>query len=193
MGKARDLKKVIKANQGGNMNDFRSGLKAAMLVLMIISGVIYLSGIDALAGESFNLYKGAWFDIKYPSDFRVRPSMRSQSMPGKYNSVFFVSPDKKVEFYVYSPQWSGDANDIELDERTEKASPAEVQKKDGREITYYTITAKDGSYTRAYQQTVSNEGSVKWVIGLKYRSAADYQKYKGAYLKFKGSLQQYAD
>ncbi len=144
-------------------------------------------------GITWNIFKGGWFNIEYPTDFTVRPSIISPTNNGTYDSAFFTSPDNKVEFYMFSPQWSYDAKDIAINEKTETASPAEVQKKDGREITNYTITAKDGSYTRTYQQTVENEGSTKWVIGLKYATQKDYDKYKAAYLKFKGSLKQFAD
>jgi hypothetical protein len=68
------------------------------------------SGVALAAGKNggvYKLYKGAWFDIMYPAGFTVRPSIKSSTSAEGYDSVFFASPDGKVEFYISSPQWRG--------------------------------------------------------------------------------------
>lgn len=175
----------------------RQALKCAALLFMLLFSFYYMASGVALAAEKndagFKLYKGAWFDIMYPSGFTVRPSIKSSTSAEGYDSAFFVSPDGKVEFYISSPQWRGSNDDIAIDEKTEKKVEEEVQKNKGRKVTFYTISAKNGSYTRTYQHTTENDGTVEWVIGIKYAGQKDYDRYKNAYLKFKGSLKQYAD
>jgi len=55
------------------------------------------------------------------------------------------------------------------------------------------MSLKNGSYTRTYQGTSESDGTVEWVIGIKYSGEKDYDRYKSDYLKFKGSLKQYSD
>ncbi|PNE25736.1 hypothetical protein BHU16_00355 [Tannerella sp. oral taxon 808] len=53
-------------------------------------------------------------------------------------------------------------------------------------ITYWTIGAKDGSYTRSYQEV--RQGEKMHVIGIHYTTQKAYNKYKKQYLAFKASL-----
>lgn len=60
-------------------------------------------------------YRGAWFEVKYPSDFTAQGSMGSGSAEDdQFDSAFFTSPDGEVEFYIFSPQWGGESTDIAL-------------------------------------------------------------------------------
>jgi hypothetical protein len=68
-------------------------------------------------------YTGAWFRIQYPSTFTVRPSLHSETTDRGYDSAFFTAPDDSVEFYVFSPQWTGEPTDIALRPATEWAWP----------------------------------------------------------------------
>ncbi|GAB4435563.1 MAG: hypothetical protein OHK0011_18730 [Turneriella sp.] len=45
-------------------------------------------------------YRGAWFEVKYPADFKVIPSLQSRGMPDEFDRAFFESPDKSVRFYI---------------------------------------------------------------------------------------------
>jgi len=134
------------------MKNFRAISGYIAIVLIVFSIAVCSSGADAAAagkGEGeFKTYKGAWFEIQYPADFTVRPSIKSSGGDGKYDSAFFASPDGKVEFYVFSPQWKGDAGDIDLDEKSEEMVSTETQKTKDRAVTFYTIRARNGSYTR---------------------------------------------
>ena len=138
-------------------------------------------------------YEGAWFTIKYPSDFTVRHSMRSISSAEGFDSAFFISPDGLVEFYVFSPQSDGRPSDIEIRPQSEFLIDSDIREfKDKTEILY-TIAAKDGSYKRSYREVKQYGGSVNWVLGIKYTSQRAYQKYQQAYVRFKKSLNQFAD
>ena len=58
-------------------------------------------------------------------------------------------------------------------------------------MTFWTIGAKNGSYSRSYQET--REGDAMHIIGSRYTTQKAYNKYKKQYLAFKASLEQFAD
>jgi hypothetical protein len=102
-----------------------------------------------------------------------------------------------MQFYLFTPQWAGEAPGIALDtaREIEISRKSEAGKSSGAAGTYTwtTIAAKDKSYTRTYQDFLAGDGSIHWVIGMNYRDDAALQKYKAAYAKFKGSLRQFGD
>ncbi len=113
-------------------------------------------------------FEGAWFEIEYPSDYTVRPSLESESADG-YDSAFFTSPDEQVEFYVFSPQWGGNPIDIYPMLGETKTIDREESEGEGKSFTWYTITIDDNRYTRNYMEV--REGEATWTIGLKYPDA----------------------
>ena len=141
---------------------------------------------------AFRTYKGGWFEIEHPADFDVRPSLAS-NMPERYDSAFFDSPDGSVSFYICSPQWSREPTDVALVEDSEVLEAREVMTLTDGTRTYLTIAAKDGSYRRSYQETELHEGSVRWVVGIRYRDKSAYDQHLASYLRFKKSLVQFAD
>lgn len=159
-------------------------------VVVVLSCYITATCVAREAGMQLRSYCGAWFSIDYPAGFRVKPSLKSSSGQG-YDSAFFVSPDGRVEFYVYSPQWSGKPIDAALNAKTERIVSKKVSVRKSSTITWTTITAKGGSYTRSLVDTIDD--STRLVFGIKYSSSKSYGKYKKSYLAFKKSLRQYAD
>jgi hypothetical protein len=144
----------------------------------------------AVAGaESFKTYEGAWFDIRYPASFTVKPQQQCASGEG-YDAVSFLSPDGLVEFYVYSPQWSGEPQWIHRRPGEQQASYSR-QTVRSRTITY--VTRKGPGYLRSYADTRDAMCNTRWVLGYQYQNQAAYNKYRPLYLKFKQSLRQYAD
>lgn len=138
------------------------------------------------------VFLGAWFEISYPADFIPAPSLPSRTADG-WDSAEFISPDGRVSFYVYAPQWGGEPTDIALDSRREALVSEKRAKQNGREIRWLTICAQDGSYCRAYQDTTARQGTVRTTLGIKYRDEEARRRYLPAYLKFRNSLQQFAD
>jgi hypothetical protein len=136
-------------------------------------------------------YNGAWFDIKYPSNFLAKGSLKSSTSDG-FESAVFKSPDNLVEFYVFSPQWNGEAIDILLDSK-EKLSSSKSQINGNVETKWWTIISVNGSYSRSYQQKYNESQNKKWIIGIKYKNSSALEKYKKKYALFKSSLKQYAD
>jgi len=137
------------------------------------------------------LFNGGWFDIQYPSNFIAKGSLKSKTADG-FESAIFKSPDNLVEFYVFSPQWNGEANDILLTSN-EKISSSKFEVNGEIETKWWTISAKDGSYQRSYQQKINKSQNTNWIIGIKYKNSLALEKYKKEYAFFKKTLNQYAD
>lgn len=149
----------------------------------ILIAVALLVTIQATA--QLNIFRGAGFQISYPNSFKTFGSQKSTQSNG-LESAFFPSPDNQVEFYIFSAQTMGIANDIAV-KPNEKQGPIETQKGGTKQIKYWTITAKDASYERTYQETLDANTGEHWIIGLKYKNQAAFNKYKSDYLAFKKS------
>ena len=141
---------------------------------------------------SYSTFKGAWFDIEYPSTFKAENSLKSYTNSEGFDSAVFTSPDGKVQFYVFSPQWSGEPTDIKVVEG-ERIKETSEEKKNGLFVKRWTVEANDGSYRRSYEETSENVSHTNKVFGVKYATEADLEKYREEYLHFKNSLIQYAD
>jgi hypothetical protein len=141
---------------------------------------------------SWKTFQGAWFTIKYPADFAAKPQEKSPTGKG-YDGALFVSPDGQVEFYVNSPQWEGggvgwiDATPGEdiVDTRT--------QKDGSKETTKVTLAGPGRKYLRMYEDTTDRTEKTRLVFGFRYPDNATRDAYRERYLKFKASLEQFAD
>lgn len=160
------------------------------LALFLLTMLVFGSIPAGASQGKWLSYKGAYFEIKYPAGFRVRPSQRSDNNP---DSAFFTAPDGSVEFYVFSPIWNGEPRDIEINEATESYVSQDKQEKGGIKIRRMTIRAKDGSYLRSVEDTENTNTNNRTVFGIKYRDQTVYNKYRQTYLTFKKSIKQFAD
>lgn len=163
-------------------------MKTKILFLVFL----FITLPDLYSESKYRTYRGGWFEVDYPKQFTVQPSIPS-SMDGKYDSVYFQSPDKKVKYYIYSPQWSGDAKDIEQDLKLEDEIDTKTSTKNGFNYRWFTFRAKNKSYSRSYMETTNEENTTKLIVGIEYRTQKDYEKYKKDYLYFKKSIKQFAD
>jgi hypothetical protein len=140
-------------------------------------------------------YMGAWFKVDYPASFSVIDRQASSSLPDRYEAASFVSPDGLVEFYVFSPQWRGDAEWVKLlpgEHEVERST----EQTENRRRTHVTLVGPNDSYRRSWVETVellAGEPNTNHVFGIKYANQAAYDKYRRLYLQFKASLIQYAD
>lgn len=157
--------------------------------IAILSTLVWTWSAAVNAGQ----FQGAWFDVWIPDDFQAAPSLRSATDPDGVESAFFRSADHQVEFYVFSPQWDGEPTDIALDPARERLSASETKDLADTTVTWYTIDALDGSYSRSYQDRRSTLEHTRTVLGVKYMSKAAYARYKDAYLQFKRSLRPFTD
>lgn len=157
-------------------------------------GIIKKQSPDLQLSESMSwkLFQGAWFQINYPADFTSMPSLRSSSADG-FDSVEFISPEGQVSFYVFAPQWGGEPTDIALDPEREFLVIEKSEEQNGRKIQWSTICEQDGSYCRDIHNTTAQQGSVRTTFGIKYRDQDARHQYHEDYLRFRHSLQQFAD
>ncbi len=162
--------------------------KKVLILLLLLN----LNSIHSGEKKKTKLYKGAWFEVDYPSDFSKKPSIKSQSVDG-YDSCYFISPDKKVKFYIFSPQWSGDATDISLIESKEISIDEKTEKNKSISKRFFTYQAKNKSYSRSYVETIDEASNTKHVFGIEYQDKKSYEKYKSKYIEFKKTLKQFAD
>jgi hypothetical protein len=166
----------------------------ALYVLCAFVATCFLpTSLGARQRTGWRVYKGAWFEIKYPAGFKARASLESISFDGKHDSAVFTAADGSVEFYVFAPQWNGKPTDIEIDPSNEEYVAQHAEKKGTINVRRVTIKAKDGSYTRAFEDTENTDLNIRRVFGFKYKNQAAYAKYRGQYLTFKNSLQQFSD
>ena len=163
-----------------------------IILMLALLNVPALAGTSSQGGNSWRVYKGAWFEIKYPSNFQVRPSQRSSSAQS-YDSVFFTAPDKSVEFYVFSPQWNGDPSDVAINSSSEVLVSQTSEKKGSTTVRRVTIKARDDSYSRSFEDTEDETTNTRKVFVIKYRNQDAYSRYRQTYLTFKQSLRQFAD
>ena len=170
---------------------------ATIRLVAICALVISLAPLLALNAQSrkgsWRKYKGAWFEIRYPATFKARPSLESISFDGQYDSAVFTAADGSAEFYVFAPQWNGKPTDIEIDPNKEDYVSQDAEQKGTITVRRVTIKAKDGSYTRAFEDTENTDLNIRRVFGFKYRNQGIYDKYRNQYLTFKRSLQQFSD
>jgi hypothetical protein len=173
----------------------------ARLCLVLLGSLAALVGCTSTPAQDLTsqrslppglVFKGAWFEITYPADFTPVPSLHGSTAEG-YDSATFISPDETVSFYVYAPQWGGEPTDITLDPLRESVVSEKMETQDGLEVRWLTICAKDGGYCRAYQDTMAYQGSVRTTVGITYRNEEARRQYLPEYLKFRQSLQQFAD
>ena len=170
---------------------------AKIRLVVIWVSIISLVPVVALSAQSrkngWRTYKGAWFEIKYPATFKARASLKSISFDGQYDSAVFTAADGSAEFYVFAPQWNGTPSDIEIDPGKEEYVSQQAEQKGAIKVRRVTIKAKNGSYTRAFEDTENTDLNIRRVFGFKYKNRTAYEKYRSQYLTFKQSLQQFSD
>ena len=176
-------------------HSFLRTLIAFLAITVPLASALAANGPTGRQSETVrksNLFHGSWFDVRYPAGFTPKPSLKSSTAEG-YDSAEFISADGTVSFYVFAPQWGGTAVDIALDPEHEQLVSEKRRQVGDRQIRWFTIVARDGSYRRSYLETVARQGSVTTVVGIKYRSEADRLRYQKAYGRFRNSLKLYAD
>lgn len=148
-------------------------------------------------------YRADWFEVRYPKTFSASPTEPNIVYNGETiittNEAHFTSEDAGVEFYVFSPQWSGEPEYLKVipgetvvSEKTEESGEGLSKKR----VQWFTYQAKDGSYYRSVisiREQVDTGSDLHRVFGFKYRDEAVYEKYKEDFVSFEKSLRQFAD
>lgn len=150
--------------------------------------------------EEKTQFNGNFFLVEYPSAFMAFPEEPSTEFNGttivQTDEAWFTSPDSLVEFYVYSPQWGGDPDFVEVQEgETLVSEKVETEQTEmGERVTrWFTISSEEGEYVRSYVSIKEMDGTVHKIYGISYATQEAYDYYKSAYEAFKNSLQQFSD
>ena len=160
---------------------------ALMCVLSLcLAGVL----TTARAAQAWKTYKGAWFAVKYPAGFTVT---KREANGAGFDGASFTSPDGRVEFYVFSPQWWGKDPVWTQLKAGEKLVDTKTEGKGNSGAKWVTLSGPKGAYERSYLVKYNKTLNTRHVFGYKYRNRAAYNAYKADYARFKGSLVQYAD
>jgi hypothetical protein len=163
---------------------------------------------ERLDPQGWLTYTGAWFTIKYPTNFSVVPLSKSSTSIDGYDGVKFVAAKDLVEFYIYSPQSGGlqadYTNEISAKVGSEKTETDKTQTKDyvveGKVIEtnaiikrIIVISAKNNSYRRTFEMSEDYLNATRLIFGFRYPDKARFKNYLPSYEAFKNSLLQYAD
>lgn len=147
--------------------------------------------------EGWITYRGPWFDIDYPASFRPLGYDRAhRSNRHDSDGMRFESPDGKVEFYAYSPQWSGEPGWTRLapgETLFERNTVTEGSGPERKEYTWVTVVGPIDDYTRSWVEVHQPDLNVKYFFGIRYDTLAAYDRWNAEYTRFKESLVQYAD
>jgi hypothetical protein len=157
-------------------------------------------------GNGMLLFKGDYFDIAYPENFTTWVfSQKDSTDYFMTDEAYFESPEGDVEFFVYSPQWSGEPweylkvpeSEILLSTRSEVVREEEREGQYGDKIVkWMTVKSRDGSYLRSIlsiREQVGTGSELHHVFGIKYKDERSLARYRDEYLAFKASLRQYSD
>lgn len=140
-------------------------------------------------------YRGAWFAVRYPEKFTLTATGTDEAT--------FSSPDGEVSMYVFSPQWIGESQYLDIGDGEMLVSDKTVIMEEP-ESSYPVITTRqvtyrseDGSYSRS-AVSVKRGYSVgntvtHHVFGIGYKTGDAYEMYRETYRAFTESLVQYAD
>ncbi len=151
-------------------------------------------------------YDKDFFAIMHPANFSLAYSFnlvegkKDDPELEESNTAYFVSPDKTVAFYVYSPQWSGEpsalvAGDNETGSQTADLSylcPADKNSFDENASSTLHVF-KTNTYTREVFDVAHEQLGTRRTFAIEYRSEADRARYWQQFLLFTIGLTQYAD
>ena len=167
-------------------------MRNAFLLLLVLS--LPTPGIGHTAvQQNWRKFKGAYFEIRYPPEFKARKSLKSNSFEGEFDSAFFTASDGSVEFYVFSPLWNGTPEDIQPNTGTEDIVSEKLEEKGSIKTRRVTLKAKDSSYFRSFEDVENTDTNTRRTFGIRYRDQTSYDKYRQHYLTFKKSLRQFSD
>lgn len=160
-------------------------------IVTVTSGDAELSLTVVIDAGGKLTYQGAWFDIAYPRGFAVHEREPSASGAG-HDGASFISPDGTVEFYVFSPQWSGTSQWCRL--RAGESVVSQTRQQEGdKTVTWTEVAVGDAAGHRAWVEIANPTLNVNHCFGIWFMHQEDYDRYQTRYVAFKESLVQYAD
>ncbi len=139
----------------------------------------------------WRVYRGNFFSIGVPPGFEVQP----QGYPGsggKFDELSLWNPALQVQFSVYSPQWNGEAIFMEV-ARVEVLKSRQEKTTGGVREIQLEIAAQDRSYLRFVVSRTKLNENTNTTFGIRIPHMKVYEQIKPTYVKWKASLEQFAD
>lgn len=155
--------------------------------LLLISAL----GISAGQPNGWSKFRGAFFEIGIPPGFTAKG--QPDSAAGQVSAVRMWNAAKKVEFYVFSPQWNGTADALSLVPGREVLKSRETKREGKVQVVELEIAARDGSYTRFVVSRTNDETNTNLTWGIRVPNMKVYAEVRPTYLRWKETLQQFAD
>lgn len=149
-------------------------------------------GVRADVPAGWKSYRGNFFKIGVPPGYEAQP----QGAPGgggKYDELSLWNEKQQVQFSVYSPQWNGQAIFMEVADRAEVLKSREAKKIGNVEEVQLEIAARDKSYIRFVVSRTKLNENTNTTFGVRVPNMKVYEQIKPTYVKWKGTLEQYAD
>ena len=150
-----------------------------------------LAALRAAVPEGWKVYKGNFFSIGVPPGFEVFPE-GDPGGAGKYDEVGLWNEALQVKFSVYSPQWNGEASMMQV-LRYETLKSREEKTTGGvKEIQLQMADEEHGYIRFVVSRTKLNENT-NTTFGIQIPNMKVYEKVKPTYVKWKTTLEQFAD
>jgi len=168
-----------------------SSVRPLLLVFSLCAAALLpASAEDVPAG--WKTFKGNYFSIGVPPGFVATPQGDAGG-GGRHDEVSLWNAELSVEFYVYSPQWNGQAIIMEVATRAEELTSSESKRTGNIEETQLTITALDKSYTRFVLSLTNVAENTNKTFGVRVPNMKVYEKIRPTYVTWKKTLTQFAD
>ena len=137
-------------------------------------------------------FRGNFFKIGVPPGF-VATAQGERGSGGKSDAVRLWNEKLSVEFYVFSPQWNGQAIIKEVAQRTEVLTSRESKRVGNVLEEQLTITARDKSHIRFVVSRTKENENTNTTFGVRVPNMKVYEQIRPTYVRWKQSLEQYAD
>jgi len=167
-----------------------SARRVFLMCSLCAAALLPASADDVPAG--WQTFRGNYFIIGVPPGFVATP----QGDPGgggRHDEVSLWNAELSVEFYVYSPQWNGEALIMEVGTRAEELTSSESKRTGNIEEKQLTITALDKSYTRFVVSLTNVAENTNKTFGIRVPNVKVYERIRPTYVTWKKSLTQFAD
>jgi len=176
-----------RASSSSVVTSRRGWLQAGLSALILAP----LAALRAAVPEGWKVYKGNFFSIGVPPGFEVFPE-GDPGGAGKYDEVGLWNEALQVKFSVYSPQWNGEASMMQV-LRYETLKSREEKTTGGvKEIQLQMADEEHGNIRFVVSRTKLNENT-NTTFGIQIPNMKVYEKVKPTYVKWKTTLEQFAD
>jgi len=169
-------------------------LKTMSLMLAVVPALLATFSAQAAQPAGWTTFQGTYFEVGVPPGFVAKPETDDA---GNVNTVKLWNSKLKVEFAVFSPQWSGEAPFKQANPASEVVEDSETKKSGMNTSESLTIHAKDKSYIRfVLSQDFNDEANsshTNKTFGIRVPDMKVYKEVRDLYLKWKGTLVQLAD